>query len=114
MPETTPTTAAQHDPTAIASQVKKCLKSFGDLLFHLNSEKSKFTEHISESEVKEQLARFKIWAGNIGAHRTGRGSLDFRLRDASHIKLRVISLICDMNGLLTEGREIPILLVGLS
>ncbi|EFY99831.1 zinc finger domain-containing protein [Metarhizium robertsii ARSEF 23] len=33
--------------------------------------------------VNDEHARFKLWSRNIGAHRTGLGSLDHRLRDSS-------------------------------
>ncbi|KAI8954498.1 hypothetical protein F4801DRAFT_504788 [Xylaria longipes] len=46
------------------------------------------------SKVASQLARFKLWAGCLGAHRkSGRRSLDYRLRDASSIRQHVIVLL---------------------
>ncbi len=53
--------------------------------------------------VSDHLARFKIWAGNIGAHRKGRSSLDYRLREASHIRAQVVRLLGDLLEALQDG-----------
>ncbi|KAK3361288.1 hypothetical protein B0T24DRAFT_652984 [Lasiosphaeria ovina] len=53
-------------------------------------------------KLRDEQTRFKVWSGNIGAHRTGTSSLDYRLRDASHIKNQVASLLRDLNGLLKD------------
>ncbi|KAK5655915.1 hypothetical protein OQA88_5050 [Cercophora sp. LCS_1] len=41
----------------------------------------------------------------MAAHRSGRSSLEFRLRDASHIRTRVIQLVDDLTETLREGME---------
>ncbi|KAB8229665.1 uncharacterized protein BDW43DRAFT_314700 [Aspergillus alliaceus] len=38
----------------------------------------------------DELGRLRLWSANIGAHQTNQSSLDYRLRDASHIKDQVI------------------------
>ncbi|KAK4182850.1 hypothetical protein QBC35DRAFT_478707 [Podospora australis] len=53
-----------------------------------------------------EFSRFKVWAGNIGAHRSGRSSLDYRLRDASNIRAQVINLLEDLAESLNDGSEI--------
>ncbi|KAF2972358.1 hypothetical protein GQX73_g1352 [Xylaria multiplex] len=63
--------------------------------------------------INDQLSKFKLWAGNIGAHRTGRSSLDYRLRDSSHLRIEVLRLLDDLVTLLNEvysilsGETIP-------
>ncbi|KAM0797365.1 hypothetical protein BDR22DRAFT_780021, partial [Usnea florida] len=42
---------------------------------------------------EDELGRFRIWAANIGAHQTGCSSLDFRLRDASHVRAQIMKLL---------------------
>ena len=32
--------------------------------------------------IEDQFARFRVWAGNIGAFAEGHASLDYRLRDS--------------------------------
>jgi len=58
----------------------------------------------SRKAVEECNGRFRVWSGNIGAHQTGKSSLDYRLRDASHIKTRVLGLLKDLGELLSEGK----------
>lgn len=59
--------------------------------------------HGLDIEFSDQACRFAVWAGNIGAHKTGNSSLEFRLRDASHIKSGVIGLLSDLLELLDDG-----------
>lgn len=50
------------------------------------------------SYLEDELGRFKIWAGNIAAHRPAhsRRSLEYRLRDSSGLKEMVLSLLQDL------------------
>jgi hypothetical protein len=93
----------QHSPETIALHVDKCLKIFNTLCEILSRPYAPFHDQIQLSDVRDEFGRFRIWSGNIGAHRTGRSSLDYRLRDASHIRQRVISLLQDLNEILQEG-----------
>ncbi|KAK4442334.1 hypothetical protein QBC34DRAFT_455118 [Podospora aff. communis PSN243] len=62
--------------------------------------------HALSKTFQDQFARFKIWAGNIGAHRTGRSSLDYRLRDASHLRGQTIRLLENLTKLIEEASSI--------
>lgn len=59
-----------------------------------------------DAKFSDQACRLAVWAGNIGAHKTGNSSLEFRLRDASHIKNGVIGLLSDLQELLDDGLAI--------
>lgn len=66
----------------------------------------------SPSEVataESHLSRFKLWAGSLGAHRiSGTRSLEYRLRDASSIRMHLVSLLEDLKSLIfTEGKHAP-------
>lgn len=60
----------------------------------------------SQSLGQSYLARFKLWAGTLGAHRTsGTRSLEYRLRDASSIREHLISLLQELKDMVVqEGR----------
>ncbi|KAI5779860.1 hypothetical protein DFH27DRAFT_489111, partial [Peziza echinospora] len=45
---------------------------------------------------QDELGRFMVWAGNMGAHRVGRMSLDNKLREASHIQKAVTGLLKEL------------------
>ncbi len=89
--------------TTITDHVGGCLESFRDLTLALNGENRDFRDQIRLEDVEDEFGRFRIWSGNIGAHRVGRSSLDYRLRDASHIRQRVISLLVDLKETLQES-----------
>ena len=46
-----------------------------------------------------------MWAANIGAHQTGQSSLDFRLRDSSHIRQQILKLLKDLLERLRDVRN---------
>ena len=81
----------------------RCFKGFDAIL------ESAHDKDISKAE--DNLTRFRIWAGNIGAYHSlpSRASADFRLREAPEVQSRIIELlddICDTNN------ELHALLIG--
>lgn len=79
----------------IRNLIDQCIKSFKCLS--------------SEAIVSEELARFKVWIGNAGNYRRWEDSL----RDASHIRDQIISLLEDLDGCLHSGQICPPLSAGL-
>lgn len=55
------------------------------------------------SALADERGRFRVWAENVGAHRTGKASLYHRLRGAPHIRSYVYELLQNLQQLLTEG-----------
>jgi len=94
-------------PTSIVTHVESCLNVFSKLCSGLQDSDRANSYQIRLSDVKDELGRFRIWSGNIGAHRTGRSSLSYRLRDASHLKVRVIGLLTDLEEALRDGKQSP-------
>lgn len=57
--------------------------------------------------LRTYLARFKLWAGSMGAHRvSGTRSLEYRLRDASSIREHVLSLLEDLESIISESESV--------
>jgi len=92
------------EPTGgkISVLVAKCLGSFRQLLSMDTLDQDEDRRSISLS-LGDEETRFKVWSGNIGAHKKGRSSLDYRLRDASHIQKQVINLLQDLAALLDDA-----------
>lgn len=65
-------------------------------------------EQMSPEWAKDKFDRFKLWSQNIGAHRTGRSSLDYRLRDASNLRNQAIDLVGDLSQALEDGKYLII------
>ena len=62
------------------------------------------------SVLADQRGRFRVWAGNVGAHRTDKASLQHRLREAPHFRSLVHGLLQKLNKLITEGVSMFIIL----
>jgi hypothetical protein len=95
----------------IADHVVRSLAAFRGLVEPTKA--LSFPEPWIQRKIRDEQTKFKVWAGNIGAHKTGTGSLDYRLRDASPIKNQVIELLEDLCDLLSQaiaiasGEKIP-------
>jgi hypothetical protein len=63
-------------------------------------------EEVSLQSWKDEIGRLRIWSANIGAHQRGQSSLDFRLRDASHIRSQTINLLQGLEDLLDDLKEV--------
>ncbi|KAK3170070.1 hypothetical protein OEA41_009455 [Lepraria neglecta] len=51
---------------------------------------------------EDELGRLRLWSANIGAHQTSQSALDFRLRDASHIKNQIVKLLQGLHQILQD------------
>jgi hypothetical protein len=78
-----------------------CQKEFRSLCGALKTNQN--SNGLSSTKVEDELARFKIWATNIGAMNIGRASLDYRLRDAEYLQEDVASLLEDLKENLRQG-----------
>lgn len=79
------------------------LARFRDLLGAAQNSKNESLRLFLPSKIDDELARFKVWSGNSGAHRSGRASLDHRLRDASGVRRQVLRLLDDLQETLEEA-----------
>ena len=98
-------TPSHNAPASIATHVESCLRAFSKLYSGLQSSDRANLYQICLSDVRDELGRFRIWSGDTGAHRTGRSSLSYRLRDASHLKVRVIGLLMGLEETLRDGEQ---------
>ena len=85
----------------IADRAVSAYKAFSELLICLDSHNQ--TGKLREQEFKREFDRFTMWTSNIGAHKRGQSSLDFRLRDAAHIRDAVLSMLGDLQELITDS-----------
>lgn len=91
--------------THIALHVDLCGRDFVSLKEAL-SQNENFATQISPQRVQDEFDRFKLWAGNIAAHRKGRRSLEYRLRDAAHLKKETHKLLDSLKSSLQASLEI--------
>ncbi|CAM1510793.1 Fc.00g083060.m01.CDS01 [Cosmosporella sp. VM-42] len=91
--------------TGIALLVKHCLALNKGLIQALENGDDELSSSLS-LRLSDQNSRFIIWSANVGAHRTGTSSLEYRLRDASHIKETVRDLLDDLQHLIEDATNI--------
>lgn len=89
----------------IASHGRLCVDYFDKLRLLLQDQDPQKHAGISYSTVCDELGRFRIWAGNIGAlhEKREKSSLEFRLREAPKIADQVVELLQDLSESLEEG-----------
>jgi hypothetical protein len=80
----------------IPHQVSECMACFQRLM------RFKIEDGL-RPRFNGEHSRFKVWAGNIGAHHRGRRSLEYRLRDASNINDQVLELLREIREELLMG-----------
>lgn len=82
----------------ITECVTLCLKSFTEIV--------EVARPVApcESRFNAEYNRFKIWAGNVGAHRVGKISLDHRLREALALRERVTGLLDELVESMADGK----------
>lgn len=80
---------------SIASLVRQCLELFKQL--------SSYEDSNFQDLVNDELGRFRIWAGNVSAHTTGRRSLEYRLRDSSELSSAVMRFLQELIEVLESG-----------
>lgn len=86
----------------IAALFVVCTRSFANMFDCLVDSDGEFSSQISISAIQDELGRFRVWAGNVGAHRTGRVSLDHKLRESPQVHGMVTALMKDLDDSLRE------------
>ncbi|ORY02187.1 hypothetical protein BCR34DRAFT_88313 [Clohesyomyces aquaticus] len=89
----------------IAVGVANCGRGFLSLVEALESTPSYATQ-VNPETLSDEFDRFKVWAGNISAHRKGRRSLEYRLRDSENLKAETHSLLSALQEALDGARAI--------
>lgn len=89
----------------IAERSCDCQQLFIQLSSLLHDDRPDYL--ISPAAILDELGRFRLWANNIGAFLRidYQNSLDFRLRDASTIRSRVVEFLGDLEEALENGKN---------
>ena len=90
---------------SISTTLIPCLKSFNHVQNLVKQPDYKYEEDVCSASWTDELGRLRVWASNIGAHQTGQSSLEFRLRDASHISQQIVKLLKDLDGILSDVKD---------
>jgi hypothetical protein len=84
-----------------------CVQAFEKLITHRrhNIDPLDCKDDVSDL-LEDDYGKFRVWAGNTGAHRLGRVSLDYRLRESSHMSSKVLAILANLEDDLEESRII--------
>lgn len=92
--------------TSIPALFNSCFNALKSICSRLERESTSDTELLQFSRWQDELGRLRLWAANIGAHRTGQSSLEFRLKDSSHIRVQVTNLLLDLGQMFQDVEDI--------
>jgi hypothetical protein len=85
----------------ISSHVASCAKAFDDVYNGIRNTDRDL--ELDFTSVRDEYGRLKIWSGNIAGHHTGRRSLEYRLRDALHIREQVVEILVELKEILDSS-----------
>lgn len=88
----------------IASLTLLCMGSFSQLIAALATGEQEHRESMPPEKIEIEHGRFKIWSGNLGALRSDRSSLDFRLRESSVMQTNVVKLLAKLYQILQKSK----------
>ncbi|KAL8665547.1 MAG: hypothetical protein Q9168_007678 [Polycauliona sp. 1 TL-2023] len=90
---------------SISTSIIACLKAFNAYIQKLQvlDDEDPATQFVKPWE--DELGRLRMWAANIGAHQINQSSLDYRLRDSSHVRQQIIKLLKELSERLHEAQD---------
>jgi hypothetical protein len=98
-----------HNPerlSSIATHVDDCLKIYDEVCTNVAKADHAIRNKHRSGTMDDSLGRFRLWVGNMRALRRGTASLDYKLREASHIRDRVLKLLQNLENVLGEAHQI--------
>ncbi|KAH8632919.1 hypothetical protein IG631_11553 [Alternaria alternata] len=78
------------------------IRAFQILTDALSASDSKSTEEVDGDALEDEIGRFRVWAGNLGALQKGHSSLDYRLRDSPNLLSSALKLLNELEHNLNE------------
>jgi hypothetical protein len=78
------------------------VRAFQILTDTLAASDGKWTEGLDGDALEDEIGRFRVWAGNLGALQKGHSSLDYRLRDSPNLLSSALKLLNELEHNLNE------------
>jgi hypothetical protein len=94
--------------SSIYESQERCRSSFEGLIDILKNPARDYGDQIPPKGVANEFSRFKVWAGSLGARQNPqrRISLDYRLRDSTYYRDRVVEFLDDLHASLQKGEPL--------
>jgi len=79
------------------------VRAFQNLTNALSTIQGKWAASIDGEALEDEIGRFRVWAGNLGALQKGHSSLDYRLRDSPVLSNNALKLLHELEHNLNES-----------
>jgi len=79
------------------------VRAFQNLTNALSITQGKWAASIDGEALEDEIGRFRVWAGNLGALQKGHSSLDYRLRDSPVLSNNALKLLHELEHNLNEA-----------
>jgi hypothetical protein len=96
----------------IRASAQECREQFKLLIgisTELGSSGGAADDSYDVSWIEDQFARFKMWAGNIGAFAEGHASLDYRLRDNEKAQQFMLNFLVALTDFVNRGECLAVI-----
>lgn len=87
----------------IATQVIICSDTFDRACWTLSNADVRLRNKIQPWALRDEMGRFHLWCFSTAAHLYDETSLDYKLRESSHIRDEVLDLLQSIKTALHEG-----------
>lgn len=82
------------------------VRAFQALSHALSLDDNKWVESIDREGFEDEIGRFRVWSGNLGALQKGHSSLDYRLRDSPLLSSNALKFLSELESNLNEALSI--------
>ena len=79
------------------------VRTFQNLTIALSISDGKWAHAIDEETLQDEIGRFRVWVGNLGALQKGHSSLDYRLRDSPVSSTNTLKLLKELETNVNEA-----------
>ncbi|KAF1915484.1 hypothetical protein BDU57DRAFT_274856 [Ampelomyces quisqualis] len=79
------------------------VRAFHELSHALNTSDSKWANSINYEGLQDEIGRFRVFAGNLGALQKGHSSLDYRLRDSPLLSSNALKFLQELEENIKEA-----------
>jgi hypothetical protein len=79
------------------------VRGFQNLSHALLAGNDKWTDLIDYDGLQDEIGRFRVWSGNLGALQKGHSSLDYRLRDSPLLSTNALKFLKELEDNINEA-----------
>jgi hypothetical protein len=79
------------------------VRGFQALTNALATSGSKWADSIDYDGIQDEIGRFRVWSGNLGALQKGHSSLDYRLRDSPLLSSNALKFLKELEDNINEA-----------